>query len=777
MKKLLLLALFVVSVAVFAAPMNYNVKSYGAKGDGVTDDTDAIQKAADAARRERNKANLVYGIHRYERTHRNTTQGEIFLPAGKYLISRTILMDNAMVIRGEKGTVIIQKNPEQDILFMHYTSYSRAENIAFEGGNIQIHHWTNNIDQAGLRIVNCTFNGAKTAGIKSTMYRYKDKKQKYLSRADEVAFGTLQDLNASPFILKRENGKVIFERIAPERLKEFENSTNLIVDQCRFQNNREDIFINADGIIVRDCHFLVNGNDNTASISMAGRGRLENSTIHFTGTPGKNQYAVKHREGAMLLDNVKITSANNVPVPAVRTTANRRSSQIRLKNVTCNVPAAIVSVEAKVMPRLIMFQNVTHTGKNKVQALQFDKTPNRAWLNMWAKRERDIHISHDPSRPPLPDGEFFRIVAGNNSSNIAFDLTPDLQKIFETIPDGFAVKQISRGTAPVFSGKVIYADDLGAATLDAAKDETEKLKAYIAKAQQTPGTTLCIPARWIKVNDTFNITGDMKLISCGAGGIVGTNDEKPIFKVSGNAVLFLKDTIFRGGKNLVDFSNGYTGKVWVENCIAYDAKEGMFHAANSPAAVLTVLDGLFFTPRLYTGNAKYAIFDSCWLSSAPDIPRGQYSKDYAFIKADGGTVQWKNILTVPYYFRRVPMNKIWKIWDPALNGHFRWVDTKGCFLSFDCRYGGEWGGLTPVYLHGKNASAYIEGGTTSVNCPRIVAAPFVLDDERAAAKALALSIYINCSFRESSPKLLKDGQIQPLKNYKAIGMIPYPSQK
>jgi hypothetical protein len=190
-----------------------------------------------------------------------------------------------------------------------------------------------------------------------------------------------------------------------------------------------------------------------------------------------------------------------------------------------------------------------------------------------------------------------------------------------------------------------------------------------------------------------------------------------------------------------------------------------------------VLDGLFFTPYLYRGNARQALFDSAWLSSAPDIPRGQYSRDYAFVRADGGLVQWKNILTVPYYFRRVPMNKIWKIWDESLNGHFRWVDTSAEFRSYDVRYGGEWGGITPVYLHGKSASAYLEGGLFCINCPRIVAAPFVVDDERASAKVFSAAVYVNCSFRESSPKLLKNGKILPLENYKAVGMIPYPSKR
>lgn len=123
------------------------------------------------------------------------------------------------------------------------------------------------------------------------------------------------------------------------------------------------------------------------------------------------------------------------------------------------------------------------------------------------------------------------------------------------------------------------------------------------------------------------------------------------------------------------------------------------------------------------------------------------------------------------------MNKIWKIRDPELAGHFRWVDTRGEFRSYDVRYGGEWGGITPVYLHGKDASAYLEGGMFSINCPRIVAAPFVVDDLRSQVKVLAASVYVNCSYRESSPKRIENGKVLPLENYQAVGMIPFPSKK
>ncbi len=56
----------------------YNAKQYGAKGDGDSDDTDAIQAAVDAAA---------------------ATGGTVFLPKGFYRISRTINMTARALVR------------------------------------------------------------------------------------------------------------------------------------------------------------------------------------------------------------------------------------------------------------------------------------------------------------------------------------------------------------------------------------------------------------------------------------------------------------------------------------------------------------------------------------------------------------------------------------------------------------------------------------------------------------------------------------------------------
>lgn len=67
-----------------------NVKSYGAKGDGSTDDTIAIQKAIDKAQ---------------------SSGGRIFFPDGTYIISDTLLFDSHQIFEAtSKGSVVIVQN-------------------------------------------------------------------------------------------------------------------------------------------------------------------------------------------------------------------------------------------------------------------------------------------------------------------------------------------------------------------------------------------------------------------------------------------------------------------------------------------------------------------------------------------------------------------------------------------------------------------------------------------------------------------------------------------
>ncbi len=73
-------------------PGIFNVTAFGAKGDGVADDTDALQRTIDAA-------------GNFSRGHTNKG-GIVYLPAGAYLVSKTLLVNQAVKIFGHGQATI-----------------------------------------------------------------------------------------------------------------------------------------------------------------------------------------------------------------------------------------------------------------------------------------------------------------------------------------------------------------------------------------------------------------------------------------------------------------------------------------------------------------------------------------------------------------------------------------------------------------------------------------------------------------------------------------------
>ena len=91
MRKLLILVVtFLISFDILA--VTHNAKNYGAKGDGKTDDTQAIQKAIDAASGA-------------------TDPGEVLIPSGTYLVSKTLIIKGtrALIIRGQGAGALSTK--------------------------------------------------------------------------------------------------------------------------------------------------------------------------------------------------------------------------------------------------------------------------------------------------------------------------------------------------------------------------------------------------------------------------------------------------------------------------------------------------------------------------------------------------------------------------------------------------------------------------------------------------------------------------------------------
>ena len=154
---------------VFNAHAVFNVKDYGAKGDGKTNDTQAIMKACEAAAKSLGK-----GRKSYQKFKAAQDQATVYFPRGTYIVKGT--MNISDVSLKSDGARIIQK--DKNAITFNYTTFwaVRISGLTFSGGRQHIVLTNDNIDKSLVFIDHCRFfHSAGTAvetlkGAQSTLF-------------------------------------------------------------------------------------------------------------------------------------------------------------------------------------------------------------------------------------------------------------------------------------------------------------------------------------------------------------------------------------------------------------------------------------------------------------------------------------------------------------------------------------------------------------------------------------------------------------------------------
>ena len=134
-----------------------NVKGFGSKGDGKTDDTEAIRAAVKAAFEQRKiPQHPQYGYF--------VSFSEVYFPNGHYLISDTIDI-SYVKIRGENYAAIEQKNPEKDIFYTHDAWRQLIEGLTFLGGKVQLNLGNPNVNTGHVTVRDCHFYYSGAAAV------------------------------------------------------------------------------------------------------------------------------------------------------------------------------------------------------------------------------------------------------------------------------------------------------------------------------------------------------------------------------------------------------------------------------------------------------------------------------------------------------------------------------------------------------------------------------------------------------------------------------------
>ena len=143
-----------------------DVRAYGAKGDGVTDDTAAIQAAIDAVYAMGTIYQFVGTVPGSGTVSNSTYIGslpKVYFPKGKYKISSSLISKAYVKYEGEHSTIFSNDNTIDLVTNVQYMNSFKG--ISFTGGARGIYIQTSNLDTTIISVDDCEFREQHTAMI------------------------------------------------------------------------------------------------------------------------------------------------------------------------------------------------------------------------------------------------------------------------------------------------------------------------------------------------------------------------------------------------------------------------------------------------------------------------------------------------------------------------------------------------------------------------------------------------------------------------------------
>jgi len=243
----LIVCLYLQPVIADAQTGIFNVRDYGAKGDGSTDDTEAIKSALNAAQSASFSQQSTLGVY-------FTGGPSVVFPGGVYKISDEIGM-GGFCVRGEYQATLLQTNPDKNILTSGYAWQYTIQNITFMGGKNQIEFHNPNLDTGQIVIDHCRFYNASGfavyTDVLSTKVDIKDcefvqnAQTWFNKRSDQASMRdcwiTTDNRVRDKAAIEHRGGRLTIENLCgvpltgASGLRWIDNyGTNLTLKQCRF---------------------------------------------------------------------------------------------------------------------------------------------------------------------------------------------------------------------------------------------------------------------------------------------------------------------------------------------------------------------------------------------------------------------------------------------------------------------------------------------------------------------------------------------------------------
>lgn len=656
----------------------YNVKDYGAKGDGITDDTAAIQKCIIVAERS---TQYYYAERSYP---------EVIIPAGTYLLSKTLVISPkhssrgmGLQLTGVGKVVLKQKNPDKDIIYVAHGYRHIFENLSFEGGRRQIKFFTKNADRSLFLVRNCNFSNSADYAI------------------DDAMYGVHYSKIIPPYTVSFKNG---LPELTAKNLAGLPDvyftSTLMHITGSSFKNCMKVLRAHSDWSVMDNSRIETNPAMKGAAIYARGVLKLRNINGLAYVTKGNKQRWIDNIMGSIILQNVNFDANGNIGMCPV---VNRRIyDNGGLRNVAVLIynsrfkaagsPENCI-VYCEEVPNLVSVINSSEVSGENIPAVNFRPVVTKKYLQYVSFPElvkRDPELARIYGYMVSMPRIYSDVVGYKYKNNFAFNIhdnknilakLPEILKQFaekplpENIQKGFYAlpKTVSVASMEKIFTKTINVKDYGAKG-NSKFDDTLAIQKAIDAAGKTVNTEVVFPNGIYRISKTLNLPKNIALRGLGNACLSGKDTIDTILSGKDILTLSLRNIGFNRAKNalVVSTKSSDVSKILMDNCkfseirsiaVTCLAGKGLVNELNKTE--LLIANAVFGRVRQnLLSNASNARFTCCWITTGKSLTDGA-----VFINK--GTLEISNIVGVPRMSRA------------------RWIDNYGTLIIDNFRFGGE----------------------------------------------------------------------------------------
>jgi hypothetical protein len=680
-----------------------NVKDFGAKGDGIADDTKAIQTAVRAMIMQYEQWPLrVRHWNKVSNGITDNPHSEIVFPEGTYKISSPIVFRRYASVRGIGKAVIHQVHPGKDSFYFHGLLRSTVENLQFDGGRIQLRFWTANNGTARVNVQNSVFSNSSGYAVECTSFSKK-------LQPGEKMDGSKR---WSPYEVEWTDGYPQITENSATDIQLYNNSTYADIAHCRFENVRGVADLSGDSSAMRDCQISVSPQLEGAVFRLTGLMHLQRIKAVAQPAAGKNQHWIetegRYRE--ITVRDCDFNTATPQGICLMRSKAIQLNSSIIVDNSRVKSAGApeggLIWIATDTQPSIITVRNTTETSGKPVKTIVWEKTPAADWL-------KDSRGRYG-----------YAVSLENNSPNLSSEVpatikplllnpipAPVLQASFVPTQDWEYQDLENQALA---TGKVLQATDYGV-DQDPKTDDTATIQKAFDAASAQGASVILFPAGVMTLSDTLRLPRNVIVRGAGATSFAMNRNDRDIFAAQDAQAIGFKNCDFSGGRNGLNLgsSTSQKSRLAFDNCAFYDQQEkgivalaGKGEIGEQNLTELRVMGGIFATKHALTTNASLTYLGTFWAMNDPHL------NDDAFIRNMGGAMRMQAVMMNPILWQGERSKPPATLKDWQLSKNTRWLDNWGKLYLIDNRFGGESGGMCNVYQRSEKGSLYIEGGIT-----------------------------------------------------------------